>query len=250
MIKYHNINDAVYYMERVFKISGSQLKICGNEGIVGDVEILASKGDCFIEVDKQKQLICGKTPIILNPWSLYHYSGEGLLRTRYLVFEGAELDKSLGIFINTPLNHPHQKMRELIFDIIQSPKAIKVQNRKHSEVAEDLKDLIDHNYLSGTKLSGLQQSKGFHPTVSGRLFKDRFGTSPKQYLQRLQVLQGLKNLIKTSSPLIDTAFDAGFNDVSRFYKNFNKIVGTSPGKVRSQGPVDQRLVFSKELPSA
>lgn len=59
------------------------------------MEALSLEGDCFIEVDGHKQMVSKRSPIILNPWSLYHYSGEGTLCTRYLVFDGDDLQLSL-----------------------------------------------------------------------------------------------------------------------------------------------------------
>ncbi len=256
MLRYHNISDAVYYMERVIEIDGAQLKICADESIIGDVTLLSSEGDCFLEVDGHRQHLSNTMPIILHPWSLYHYSGVGVLRTRYLVLEGTNLERALEAFFRTGDKIARGTLNTILENILQSPRTIKVQNRpvdtqssksmQKLDVAEHLKTLIDENYLSGPQLSCLQQRKGFHPTVSGRLFKDRFGTTPKQYLQRLQVLKSLQNIIRTNDPLSHTAFDAGFQDVSRFYKSFNKIIGTSPGKVRKFGGWIKVFYFQKK----
>lgn len=248
MLKYHNINGAVYYLERVFEINGAQLKITADENIIGDVTLLSSDGDCFIEVDGRKQRLSKRSQIILHPWSLYHYSGVGVIRTRYLVFLGTNLEVALEDFKRSVCHSSLKGLNGVLEKILQSPYTLKIQNKVQSNeqklaVAENLKILIDQNYAIGCQLSHLQQSQGFHPTISGRLFKARFKTSPKQYLQRLQVLRSLNSIITTRDPLLHAGFDAGFQDVSRFYKNFSKIVGVSPGRVRRLCASERKLFF-------
>src|SRR5262245_32172787 len=62
-------------------------------------------------------------------------------------------------------------------------------------------------------------------------FKADFGLTPLDYQHRLRVSEAV-NRLSRGEGILDTGYDVGFADTSRFYKNFRKITGTSPGKCK------------------
>jgi AraC-like DNA-binding protein len=66
------------------------------------------------------------------------------------------------------------------------------------------------------------------PATLARRFSHAYGLSPKEYCQRARVFEGVLRLL-AGMRVIDTAFTAGFSDLSRFYVAFRRIVGVTPG---------------------
>ena len=56
--------------------------------------------------------------------------------------------------------------------------------------------------------------------------------SPSAYLHHLRVAEATFRLA-VGEPIIEISMDVGYNDLSRFYKQFHKVTKTSPAVCRS-----------------
>jgi two-component system response regulator YesN len=66
-----------------------------------------------------------------------------------------------------------------------------------------------------------------------RQFKKDYGLSPSAYLHKLRVAEATFRLT-LGEEIIDISQDVGYNDLSRFYKQFKKATHTSPAVCRKQ----------------
>jgi AraC family transcriptional regulator of adaptative response/methylated-DNA-[protein]-cysteine methyltransferase len=64
-----------------------------------------------------------------------------------------------------------------------------------------------------------------------RQFKRDYGLTPIDYCHRLRVSDAMGHLSQ-GGKILDVGYDVGFNDATRFYADFRKVTGTSPGKCR------------------
>jgi AraC-like DNA-binding protein len=93
------------------------------------------------------------------------------------------------------------------------------------------KRLIDENFLIFPSIARIARCLGVtHPHLS-RQFKRDYDMSPSSYLHQLRVAESTFRMA-TGEPIIDVSMDVGYNDLSRFYKHFNKVTQTSPAVCR------------------
>jgi AraC-like DNA-binding protein len=93
------------------------------------------------------------------------------------------------------------------------------------------KRLIDENYLAFPSISRIaERLKVSHAHLS-RQFKRDFEMSPSEYLHHLRVAEATFRL-SVGEPIIDISHEVGYNDLSRFYKQFHKATKTSPAICR------------------
>lgn len=69
---------------------------------------------------------------------------------------------------------------------------------------------------------------GVAPETLTRAFEDAYRITPKQYCHRARLFAGALRLL-AGKTILEAAFDAGFNDVTRFYTQFRRLLGATPG---------------------
>ena len=69
-------------------------------------------------------------------------------------------------------------------------------------------------------------------SVGTRAFKKDFGLSPKNYLNKLRSFQGALYLLLRGHPVSVTGSEVGFQEISRFQKEFKKYFGGAPSAYR------------------
>jgi len=93
------------------------------------------------------------------------------------------------------------------------------------------KQHICDTYREDIPISRIATTLGVSHAHLTRRFKRDLGFTPVDYRHRLRVSEATGRLFR-GDDILDTGQDVGFNDTSRFYKDFRKITGTSPGKCR------------------
>lgn len=79
-----------------------------------------------------------------------------------------------------------------------------------------------------------------------RLFVRVLGVTPHQYLLRARLRRAARLLAEDTRPIIDVAYDAGFNDVSNFVRSFRRAAGVPPRTFRRASRGD-RKIFQERL---
>jgi AraC-like DNA-binding protein len=68
-----------------------------------------------------------------------------------------------------------------------------------------------------------------------RSFKRALGMTPHQYLVQTRLRSAVGRLLRTSKPIGEIAFDAGFADLANFNRSFRRALGASPRELRERG---------------
>jgi AraC family transcriptional regulator of adaptative response / methylphosphotriester-DNA alkyltransferase methyltransferase len=108
------------------------------------------------------------------------------------------------------------------------------------EIARLTKELIDGYYHNRERLTEKMEQLGVTSGHLAVIFKQQYGMTPIQYLHQLRIEYAQKMLGETAMPIIDIAFDTGFNSLSAFYSFFKKNTGTTPKeyRVKSKGKAE------------
>ena len=106
-------------------------------------------------------------------------------------------------------------------------------NSGTSPVTRKAKRLIDENYLVFPSISRIATRLSITHEHLSRQFKRDLGITPSGYLHKLRVADATFRL-SMGEPIVDISQDVGYNDLSRFYKQFRKATHTSPAACRKQ----------------
>jgi AraC-like DNA-binding protein len=113
----------------------------------------------------------------------------------------------------------------------RDPRCIDI-NTRPSLLSLKAKRLIDENFEVYPSIARIAtRLKVSHEHLS-RQFKKDFGLSPSSYLHHLRLAEATF-LLSLGQEIVDISQDVGYNDLSRFYKQFHKQYGTSPGRCRT-----------------
>ena len=100
-----------------------------------------------------------------------------------------------------------------------------------SPLSRKAKSLIASNYRADVGIAEVAGRLGVSHAHLTRQFKRDYGITPINYRHRLRVSDAMSRLSQ-GERILDVGYDVGFNDTKRFYDDFRKVTGTSPGKCR------------------
>jgi AraC-like DNA-binding protein len=100
-------------------------------------------------------------------------------------------------------------------------------------LAERAKDRLAGCYADGASLAGVAAQLGVTHAHLARTFKSAYGLTPLEYLHRLRMNDAFY-LLSQGQRIVDVSLDVGYNDLSRFYKQFRKIAPMPPGSCRQE----------------
>ena len=105
-------------------------------------------------------------------------------------------------------------------------------NTRPSLLSVRTKRLIDENYLAFPSIAKIAERLKVSHAHLTRQFKRDLGMTPSDYLHQLRVADATFRL-SLGEPIIDISHEVGYNDLSRFYKQFRKNTTTSPAACRT-----------------
>jgi len=80
----------------------------------------------------------------------------------------------------------------------------------------------------------LASQSGISEIYFRRLFKEMFGTTPKQYILELRIKKACKLLMESSSNISEIAEACGFSSVYHFCRAFKSITSLTPTEYSKQ----------------
>jgi len=101
------------------------------------------------------------------------------------------------------------------------------------------KRLIDDNYLIYPSIARIASKLKVSHEHMSRQFKRDYKMSPSKYLHQLRYADATYKL-SLGEEIVDVSYDVGYNDLSRFYKQFRKSAKMSPATCRS-------ILLSREI---
>ncbi len=100
--------------------------------------------------------------------------------------------------------------------------------RENEDCLSFVPRIIAENLMFDIDLQALADQSGYSYHRFRHLFKERFGTSPKQYILDCRVAAAKKMLREGKMSVSDVAFACGFASFSAFSQIFKQHVGVSP----------------------
>lgn len=93
-------------------------------------------------------------------------------------------------------------------------------------------DYISENYMENITLAGLAELVNLSETGLSRLFRNITGMSCIDYVIEYRLAKAKGFLRTTDKPIIEVAYDTGFNNISYFNRTFKKHCGQTPSEFR------------------
>jgi AraC-like DNA-binding protein len=117
-----------------------------------------------------------------------------------------------------------------VFEILQTGRERQPveMNPKPSWLSLKAKRLIDEHYLIYPSIARIAATLGVTHAHLSRQFKRDYAMSPSNYLRQLRVADVPLRLAR-GEEIIKVSQEVGYNDLSRFYKQFRETTNTSPG---------------------
>jgi transcriptional regulator GlxA family with amidase domain len=97
--------------------------------------------------------------------------------------------------------------------------------------AKDAIDAASHEEWPVARLAAVSCVSEAH---FARSFKDAFGVPPHRYLLTRRIERATALLRDTDEPIIDIAFQTGWQSLGTFGRTFRDITGESPGEFRAR----------------
>lgn len=113
------------------------------------------------------------------------------------------------------------------------------------ELAERAKFIYDKNFTEDLSMKeGIQE---LHVTNNHlvNIFLRQYGMTPREYILRKRIELAKELLVNTQYSIITIAAACGYESLSTFYDNFNRLVNISPGQYRRDA-ADQELNIKEE----
>jgi AraC family transcriptional regulator len=93
-------------------------------------------------------------------------------------------------------------------------------------------EYVHAHFEDNLTLAQVAQAAGVHPVYLGHVFRQEFGETLGEYLNRIRVRAAAECLATSTLPLSAIALDFGFYDQSHFTRIFRQFTGATPGAFR------------------
>lgn len=109
-------------------------------------------------------------------------------------------------------------------------------------IADEIKFYLDMKYSEKIKLQDVAKKFGIHPNYMTRIFHEKYGVSPKQYLMDVKLKKACRLLTTTELSVSVIASSLGFDDQLAFSKIFKKEFAISPTEYRKQSRISSGVL--------
>lgn len=111
--------------------------------------------------------------------------------------------------------------------------------RSSARMPRDLRSLrsaceyVHAHYDENLTLAQVARAAGVHPVYLGHIFRQEFGETLGEYMNRVRVHGAAEQLANSELPLSAIALNFGFYDQSHFTRIFRHLTGATPGAFRA-----------------
>lgn len=93
---------------------------------------------------------------------------------------------------------------------------------------------IEANYYRRIEIAEIAQTCYYSPYYLSRLFKDVYGETISECVQRCRIMHAMNLLHETAMSVEDICLSVGYKEKKQFYVLFKQFTGVTPNKYRSQ----------------
>ena len=104
--------------------------------------------------------------------------------------------------------------------------------------ARQLKEIVGYlgaHFTEPLTLPAVAARFGLSPQYFSTFFRENFGRTFTQHVNSLRIEQAARLLRETDLPVMEIAFNVGFDNFSYFIKRFREVYGASPSHYRKNG---------------
>jgi len=121
---------------------------------------------------------------------------------------------------------------DLIGNDLASDKPLRTAQISDREIVEQYVDELKTNFLDAQSIDQAAEACGLSRRAFTHRFREVTGTSWLAHVRQLAINHASTLLRDSDLPIVSVAFEAGFADLSTFYRQFTKRVGLSPATYR------------------
>ncbi|GHO74837.1 hypothetical protein KSD_26080 [Ktedonobacter sp. SOSP1-85] len=123
---------------------------------------------------------------------------------------------------------------ELVLMLLKEQHDLREERQHELQSLNWVTSFLSLHLAETVSVADMAQRAGLSPSRFSALFRQRFGTSPHQFLLHLRVQHAQDLLRNTTLSQSQIASYCGFADLQHFAKMFKKITGFTPGSIREQ----------------
>jgi len=97
-----------------------------------------------------------------------------------------------------------------------------------SAPARRAKEILDQRFKEEMKIRDLAREVRSSNPVLTKAFREAYGLSPLQYRNKLRLFEAQRLMLMESRSVADAAIAAGFSDISKFNKDFKRLMKINP----------------------
>ena len=111
----------------------------------------------------------------------------------------------------------------------------------YSKIADSVSYLHTHYLENGFKIASLAETSGISQRYYEKLFRQKFGASPKEYILSLKIERAKALLQREENLVRDIALGLGYADIYHFGKIFKEKTGYTPTEYRKESNGDKTI---------
>ena len=119
--------------------------------------------------------------------------------------------------------------------------------KNQKEIVRKAIDYIEKNLEQKINLDNISKNTGYSRFYLNRIFKEQTGITIYKYLQNRRLTIAAENLVKTDKPVIQIAYEAGYDTQQSFSYAFKQVFLYPPKTYRNMGifmPKQNRISMS------
>ena len=141
-------------------------------------------------------------------------------------------DAKLKDLQNALITSSNAKAMSIFYDIIDNLGG--KSKRGNRILTASIDYMLEHFDDSALSNEILASQSGISEIYFRQLFKEMFGTTPKQYILGLRIKKACKLLVESPSSISEIAEECGFSSVYHFCRSFKDNTGLTPGEYSKQ----------------
>ncbi len=132
-------------------------------------------------------------------------------------------------------------MNSIMLQIFSELESTAAPENARVRIAKDIKRYIASEFAGTLSLSKIAERYGYSDDYIIKIFKNRYGITPYQYLIKKRLAQAESLLVQSNLSIEEISRAVGYNDFSTFFRDFKKKYGMSPTERRTLQENDEQI---------